>query len=159
MIATHLLEYLETTSLLFYSSIHGLKHWRTVARNGLYLAQFSGADPEVVKHFAFFHDSRRENEGDDPEHGPRAAAFLKSIRNDVALSDDQFQLLTRACSGHTHAEKSDCSTLGTCWDADRLDLGRVGITPLSHYLFTERGREIADDGDFYLLNGFVPSNT
>jgi len=29
------------------------------------------------------------------------------------------------------------STVLTCWDADRLDLGRVGITPKAIYLCTD----------------------
>ena len=154
MIATHLLAHLEASSLLYRSRVHGLHHWETVARNGLYLAQFTGADPDVVVHFAYFHDSRRKNENYDPRHGPRAASFLKSIREEVALEDDQFQLLIRACSGHTHAWKSACPTLGTCWDADRLDLGRVGIRPRSRYLFTDRAKEIADSRDFTALAEF-----
>ena len=79
---------------------------------------------------------------------PRAAENLKSIRHLVPLDDVQFQLLLRACSGHTHANKCDCPTLASCWDADRLDLGRVGITPHSHYLFTAEAIRIADSGDY-----------
>lgn len=155
MIATNLLQILEHEALLFRSPIHGVKHWRSVARNGLYLAQHSGADIEVVQHFAFFHDCKRQNEYEDPEHGPRAAQFLDSIQELLPLTDLQFQLLKRACSGHTHGTKTDCVTLGTCWDADRLDLGRVGIVPDSRYLFTSRAREIADSGDYGSLREFV----
>jgi uncharacterized protein len=32
-------------------------------------------------------------------------------------------------------------TVRTCWDADRLDLGRVGIRPDPHYLCTEAARD------------------
>ena len=35
-------------------------------------------------------------------------------------------------------------TIQTCWDADRLDLGRIGITPKSHYL----GSSLAKDHNF-----------
>lgn len=154
MIDRHLLTHLESTSRMFRSRIHGIRHWHTVARNGLYLAQHTGADPDVVMHFAYFHDSKRKNEGYDPKHGPRAAAFLKTIRDQVALEDDQFRQLTQACSGHTHARKAVCPTLGTCWDADRLDLGRVGITPHSKYLFTDPAREIADSLDYSALAEF-----
>jgi uncharacterized protein len=152
VIAVELIELLESESPLFHSPMHGIKHWRTVARNGLYLAQFSGADVEVVRHFGFFHDSKRRNEHRDPQHGPRAAGFLDTIRGSLALDDGQFQLLKRACSGHTHGTQTDCPTLGTCWDADRLDLGRVGITPNSHYLFTSRAKEIADTDDYGALS-------
>jgi uncharacterized protein len=43
---------------------------------------------------------------------------------------------------------SDDPTIGTCWDADRLDLARegVGIQPRARYMSTEFAREIADHG-------------
>ena len=31
-------------------------------------------------------------------------------------------------------------TIETCWDADRLDLGRVGITPHPSHLCTEAAK-------------------
>src|SRR5262245_33584211 len=45
------------------TSIHGPAHWRRVERNGLLLAERTGADMEVVRLFALFHDSRRETDG------------------------------------------------------------------------------------------------
>jgi uncharacterized protein len=45
------------------------------------------------------------------------------------LPDHEFRLLDRACVGHTHKRTHPNVTIQTCWDADRLDLGRVGITP------------------------------
>ena len=36
------------------------------------------------------------------------------------------------------------STLATCWDADRMDIGRVGIDVDSDYLFTDFARELVD---------------
>ncbi len=32
----------------------------------------------------------------------------------------------RACDGHTDGKTSDDPTIGACWDADRLDLCRLG---------------------------------
>ena len=42
----------------------------------------------------------------------------------------------------------------TCWDADRLDLGRVGIIPDSKYLFNAEAKRIADHGDRKALYEF-----
>ncbi|MBM3962492.1 MAG: hypothetical protein FJ306_11400, partial [Planctomycetes bacterium] len=39
--------------------------------------------------------------------------------------------------GHTENEPG----IVACWDADRLDLGRVGITPAPHRLCTAPARE------------------
>ncbi|HSI15909.1 MAG TPA: hypothetical protein VK961_27925, partial [Chthoniobacter sp.] len=61
--------------LLGHESLHGPAHWRRVERNGLLLATRTGADETVVRLFAIFHDSRRESEGSDLEHGKRGAAL------------------------------------------------------------------------------------
>jgi uncharacterized protein len=45
-------------------------------------------------------------------------------------------LLQLACAGHTDEQTHPDSTVQTCWDADRLDLGRVGITPEPRRLCT-----------------------
>jgi uncharacterized protein len=144
-------ERLKSESAFFDSDFHGIKHWRTVERNGLYLAAHTGADPMVVSYFAYLHDSMRENENEDPKHGPRAANFAKSIRKEINLSDGQFEQLILACSGHTFGRSSKCRTIMTCWDADRLDIGRVGITPDARYLFSDEAKRIAVAGDFSIL--------
>ena len=56
------------------------------------------------------------------------------------LSATRFKLLHAACAGHTHGRTHPDNTVRTCWDADRLDLGRVGITPLPRLLCTEVAR-------------------
>jgi uncharacterized protein len=67
---------------------------------------------------------------------------------------EHFNLLHYACTWHTHSQLSDNPTIGTCWDADRLDLGRVGVEPSPEYMSTEFGREIAAQGsiDLFLEN-------
>jgi hypothetical protein len=42
-----------------------------------------------------------------------------------------------------HGQLSDDPTIGTCWDADRLDLVRVGTQSEPSYMSTEFGSEIA----------------
>jgi hypothetical protein len=51
--------------------------------------------------------------------------------------------LFRACCNHTDGTLSADSTIATCWDADRLDLGRVGIVPDPAFMSTMTGRELA----------------
>jgi uncharacterized protein len=46
----------------------------------------------------------------------------------------------RACRGHTHERTHPDVTIQTCWDADRLDLGRVGITPHPSRLCTQAAK-------------------
>jgi uncharacterized protein len=97
---------------------------------GFRLAESTGADPAVVELFAVFHDACRMNEDRDPDHGRRGAALAASLRGHVFdLPDPAFALLVTACTGHTDGRTEDHLTVQTCWDADRLDLGRVGISP------------------------------
>jgi uncharacterized protein len=128
-------------------SIHGPSHWHRVERNGLLLAKQSGASEVVVRLFAVFHDSRREHDGYDTIHGARGADYAKRWRGKLfELSDKDFDLLHYACTWHTHSQTSKDPTIGTCWDADRLDLGRVAIIPDPEYMSTAFGREIATKG-------------
>lgn len=124
-----------------WNGVHGLPHWARVLETGIRLAEETGADPEVVALFALFHDSRRENEGWDDGHGLRGAEFAASLRDThIALSRNRFDLLYYACAEHTHGGTEADVTVQTCWDADRLDLGRVHITPDPAFLCTEPAR-------------------
>jgi uncharacterized protein len=123
--------------------LHGPRHWIRVSRMGLKLARATaGADQEVVHMFALFHDSRRVNEEIDPDHGLRGAELARSMRDThlIHLNDAQFDLLRYACVHHTDGETSTEPTIGCCWDADRLDLDRVGIEPEADYLSTLAGK-------------------
>ena len=107
--------------------VHGINHWGRVLENGRRLCPVTGADPSVIEVFALLHDAKRSNEGYDPEHGPRAAAFARRIRSAVPLSDALFDLLLTACEVHTRgADPGADATVLTCLDADRLDIPRVG---------------------------------
>lgn len=123
---------------LHVDGIHGVVHWARVLENGKRIAQESGADSEVVALFAVLHDSRRWNDGSDPDHGPRAAVLARELNGDVFhLDQAALKRLVVACEGHTHVLTHPDPTIQTCWDADRLDLGRVGITPHPSRLCTE----------------------
>src|SRR4051794_32035747 len=87
--------------LLGTKSIHGPAHWKRVETIGLRVAEASGADVTVVRLFAVFHDSQRENEGTDPQHGRRGAALATATRGDwFDLDDARFELLHHAISFH-----------------------------------------------------------
>ena len=141
---------------------HGIGHWARVLENGLRLAEFTGANVEVVRLFAILHDSQRLNESTDPDHGPRAAEFAADLRGSlIDLPDHEFRLLHRACAGHTHERTHPDITIQTCWDADRLDLGRVGVVPHPNRLCTDaaRSKEVLKWADgragFRVVPGFV----
>jgi uncharacterized protein len=114
------------------SEWHGEVHWRCVTATGLELASSTGGvDRAVVFCFGLLHDTRRENEAVDPEHGARAACFAAELRTDglLTLDDTRFSSLDEALRLHSHGHVSADPTIGTCWDADRLHLPRVWIEP------------------------------
>lgn len=126
------------------ASVHGVAHWKQVENNGLLLAKMNGADVTVIRLFAIFHDSRRFDDGYDEEHGPRGAELAKEWRGKYyELDDARFDLLYRACKEHTTSRFTGNVTIDTCFDADRLDLARVGIIPDPKKLATVAGAKIA----------------
>lgn len=135
-------------------TVHGPDHWKRVERNACILAARTGAEISVVRLFALFHDSKRESDGYDREHGFRGAEFAKSVRGKwFELSDEHFDLIYEACEGHADGFHHEDPTIGTCWDADRLDLGRVGMIPDPAYMSTAFGAEIATHGA--ITRGFI----
>ncbi len=87
-------------------------------------------------------DSRRRNEGRDREHGPRGAALARQLRPLLPpLTDAQLEQLTTACAYHTHLGTHADATVRVCFDSDRLDLARVGITPEPLRLCTNAARD------------------
>jgi len=123
---------------------HGLPHWARVLENGRRLAAVSGADLTVVELFALFHDARRVSEGTDPDHGRRGAALARNLDGTLgSVTDAQLDLLCEACDGHTEGRTHTDVTVATCWDADRLDLWRVGTRVRPRLLSTEGARDAA----------------
>lgn len=129
--------------------------------NGLHLADSTGANIRVVQLFAVFHDSRRCNESWDPEHGPRGAELAESWREKYfELSDDECGLLFTSCSLHTKAKTHRDITVQTCFDADRLDLGRAGKTPDPKLLCTDAARDLKtiEWAMQRSVSGYIPDN-
>ncbi len=123
---------------------HGLIHWARVLENGRSLVNRTGADLEVVELFSVFHDSCRKLESFDPEHGIRAARLAHEWRGYYFdLDDNQFMLLQEACEDHARGLLTGNITLLTCWDADRLDLARLGADPEERRFATPEAKDDA----------------
>ncbi len=142
MIEVSLAKLLRAEFRLDWLGIHGATHWARVRLNGLRLAEHTGARVEVVELFAFLHDVQRKDDGTDIEHGDRAARFAESLRGrHIHLDDSGFDLLRVACQDHSRGGTEADPTVQTCWDADRLDLGRIGVRPDPKYLCTDVGKD------------------
>ena len=123
--------------------VHGPGHWARVRYHALMIGRATEADLLVVELFAFLHDSRRLNEYKDPEHGSRAASYAEELNGKFfQLSEEQIEKLCHAMTFHSDGGIHADPTIQTCWDADRLDLGRVGKKPKAQYLSKEGAKHI-----------------
>ena len=120
---------------------HGVSHWERVERNGLLLAT-EQVNTTVVRLFAYLHDKWRMDNWEDLEHGKRAAENLPALRDTLlaGITDEELELLRKACEQHTVCHRTGNPTIDACFDADRLDLMRVGIIPDPDKMATERGK-------------------
>ena len=141
--------------LNFADGIHGVPHWSRVWFHGRALATALDINPQVLAWFAFLHDSQRHNDGHDPQHGRRAADFAIRLRRDRVINElapHEFGHLCEAMrlhsDGHTTAEPA----IVACWDADRLDLARVGKRPHPGRLCTAYARTEANIEEAVLLS-------
>jgi uncharacterized protein len=134
MITTRLLLLIKEQFKIDFWGLHGVIHWNNVALNAWLLAQQGGVNLRVLEYFSIFHDSGRENDGSDCDHGKRAAALASAYRDHIFLNDDEFLLLQTACALHTSAVTHHEITVQCCFSSDRLDLGRVGKYPDSAFL-------------------------
>lgn len=121
--------------------VHGVPHWARVAENGRRLAIETGAHRDIVTLFAYLHDACRASEDWDPERGIRAARLALRWRGlYFDLPRKEFDLLYTACAAQGDGLLDGDITLQTCWDADRLDIGRVGMAVIPSRLCTEAAR-------------------
>jgi len=142
VITSALISALKQDFTLHWEGIHGVKHWGRVRANGVRLARITGANPRVVELFAVLHDSCRLNDGYDPEHGLRGAENAARLQGRFyEIGDTELELLCQACRSHSDGRTEADITVQTCWDADRLDLGRVGINPAPEKLCTQAARD------------------
>lgn len=129
------------------SKIHGAPHWARVAANGRALAFRAGVNPSITEWFAYLHDSQRVNDGHDPLHGSRASAFAYKLREAgtiADLSNAEFYQLQYALATHSDGHTDAPLAVGCCWDADRLDLPRVGTRPDPKRMATPGGAHMAE---------------
>ncbi len=125
-----------------FAGSHGEEHWKLVAVAGARLSRavaHDGLDPLVVFLFSLFHDSARLGDTEDPWHGERGARLAREML-EGEISEKQLDLLADAVEEHDRGKVSRDLTVGTCWDADRLCLWRVGKKPDPRLLSTQAAR-------------------
>lgn len=103
-----------------------------------------GARTDMVKLFALLHNHERLSDFGDMAHGAPAVINATLLRNKYFDIDNEgSDLLTTAMRGHSSCDMKGDITIQTCYDADRLDLGRIGVMPLTKYLCTTIAKDPA----------------
>lgn len=105
----HILELIVKDFKIDFYGDHGIKHWERVYKNTQILSNYYNLKSEVFELFALLHDSKRENEYEDIEHGLRASKFAKGLINDgfIKLSKEDEKKLIFACANHTKKDRSN----------------------------------------------------
>lgn len=135
-----------TTLNVLQSRLHGLDHWFRVWKNAQLLERSTpGVDMQVVGLYALFHDSMRDDDGHDPEHGFRGWLLFRYLADGtgIELSPAQDRLFAKACDEHSQGTRSTDPTIAVCWDADRLDLHRKGLWPDIRFMSTQATIDMA----------------
>ena len=151
MLSLHIPDFEKLTWVVFdyshsrHSALHGVHHWQCVAWTGYHLMQeVPDCDPVVVLLFGLLHDSMRLTDLGDPEHGKRGGQFARWLFDKghlEGISSTQLDLLQIACTDHSDGYTSKDPTIGVCWDADRLNLWRIGIRPSSALMSTDAAKK------------------
>jgi len=149
----------------FPSEIHGPGHWFRVRRFGAILAALEGLPEDArrcVEIFALVHDLARLDDGCGNQHAIDGAAYIDEVLPAVfgPIPRDQVETVRVAIRYHSdgmvsrvaddrglfaHLEgphELSVRTIGCCWDADRLDLPRVGIHPEARFMSTANWRDV-----------------
>ncbi len=143
MISDELLPFVLSQFALDPNGLHGVPHWARVLANARRLAAGRDVNPVVLELFAILHDSCRVSDGHDRDHGLRAAEQATHLRGWLfELPDPDFARLREALEGHTDIGRdSDDPVVRLLWDAEKLELPRLGITPRLTCMSTEQARD------------------
>ena len=136
--------------------VHGYVHSLSVERNMMILCkQLNYGWGWGMWIFAYYHDILRLNDGADPDHGKRAADLLRGIRANGNLNSVPIGLIDSicfACENHSTMLRSGDQLTDICFDADRLDLMRVGIKPDPKMMATHIGAHYAENYEAYVAD-------
>ncbi|KPK51654.1 MAG: hypothetical protein AMS22_10545 [Thiotrichales bacterium SG8_50] len=147
------------------SRIHGPAHWARVHRFGQALSEhldLSRDGTQCVAVFAWTHDLARIDDGGGNQHAHDGASLLDPAWATVFpdLSVEQVELVRTAVRYHSdgltaeaayyhgyfdhlgHDDDEVIAIIGCCWDADRLDLLRLGAQPKTRYMSTDGWRKV-----------------
>ena len=106
--------------------VHGMGHLRRVSSTAGRMAAILDEDIESAVVGGFLHDCARTDDGGGTSHAHSSAQLAK----DIMITCYPHLDIARLCRGiaqHADGMITDDPLIGCVWDADRLDLSRLGI--------------------------------
>ena len=112
------------------------------------ISKIYNIESDIFELFANLHDSQRFDEYADLGHEQRAKKFTKSLieKGIIKLDKDDQERLLYACENHTKPNKNhkpyNDLIVQIYLDSDKMDIGRVGVTPDEKYFLTDYTKEL-----------------
>lgn len=141
------------------TNIHGIQHLRQVAYLSGRLAYLLNLDYKTAILAGYLHDCARNNDSDGNSHAHESAWLAKKII-ETNWSNIDIGKIFNAIYYHADGLNTDDPFIGCIWDADRLNLVRLGIIPKVELLSTEfakriHSRFIENNRIFSLINNIA----
>ncbi len=107
--------------------LHGISHLRRVAILSGRLANAVGEDVESAVVMGFLHDCARRNDKNDIDHARDSEVLARGLIERF-YSHLDVDRICEAIAGHADGEVTSDPFTGCLWDADRMELKRIGRT-------------------------------
>lgn len=124
------------------SNIHGIKHLRKVAYLAGRFATCLNTNIEAAVIGGYLHDCARIDDGVGNHHAHKSAVLAEKILNEIYPNYVESKTIYNAIYSHADGLISDDKIIGCVWDADRLNLIRLGIIPQLDLLSTPVARRL-----------------
>jgi len=123
------------------SALHGISHLRQVSLLAGKIASASGADVESAMVAGFLHDAGRTDDFGGNQHALDSAILARPLLIRLYPHIDA-DLVCYAIARHADGMTTDDPLIGSLWDADRLELKRIGRYVREDLLSTAEGKRI-----------------
>ena len=122
--------------------LHGISHLRRVAILSGRLANAVGEDVESAIVMGFLHDCARRNDKNDIDHARDSEVLARGLIERF-YSHLDVDRICEAIAGHADGDVTSDPFTGCLWDADRLELKRIGRTIDLDLLSTKVAKRLA----------------
>lgn len=121
-------------------SLHDLYHALRVIENGFIISDFNKSNRTIIVIYSIFHDIYSWKCSDRIKASEESANLIIKYRDHINATDEEINKAFTACLNVYKSKKSDDLDIGSCYDADMLDLIRKNIYPEQKEMNTKIGK-------------------